>query len=186
MAERFMDEDVKTRLILSGIAEIETSGVRDFSLRRAAELAGVSCAAPYRYFKSKEDYIANIFSYLAEKWNLLLLEIERAYSFDKREFLLEALSANIRFWIANKNLRSGILMFEGAEGKLRISDFDKALFEMIEIYLYERGVEKDEARLKLTSVRAALYGFITLIGSEPPEKASAELLNVKSTFEYFI
>ncbi len=185
MAERFMDEDVKTRLILSGIAEIESGGVKDFSLRRAAELAGVSCAAPYRYFKSKEDYITNIYSYLAEKWNLLLLEIERAYSFDKRAFLLEALTANIRFWLANKNLRTALMMADGGEGKLSLSDFDKVLFEKIEAYLNEYGVEEKEIRLRLTSLRAALYGFITLIGAEAKE-ATSEFSNVKSTFEYFI
>ncbi len=58
MEEAFQKEDVKTRLLLAGLNELSEYGVRDFSLRRAAEAAGVSCAAPYRYFKGKEEYVA--------------------------------------------------------------------------------------------------------------------------------
>ena len=55
MKEELWLEDVKTRLLLAGVKELSEYGARDFSLRRAAEAAGVSCAAPYRYFKGKEE-----------------------------------------------------------------------------------------------------------------------------------
>jgi AcrR family transcriptional regulator len=58
----FMDQDygmrsVKTRLILAGLNEIEEYGIKNFSLRRVALGAQVSCAAPYRHFKDKDDFI---------------------------------------------------------------------------------------------------------------------------------
>ncbi|MBO5879898.1 MAG: helix-turn-helix transcriptional regulator, partial [Clostridia bacterium] len=54
MEDRFVEENVKHRLILAGIRELEEYGITDFSLRRVAVSAQVSCAAPYRHFKSKE------------------------------------------------------------------------------------------------------------------------------------
>ena len=57
MEDRFIEENVRLRLILSGISELEEHGIADFSLRRAAMGAQVSCAASYRHFKSKEEYI---------------------------------------------------------------------------------------------------------------------------------
>ena len=55
MEQEFIENSVRTRLILSGMSEIEKHGVNDFSLRRVALAAQVSCAAPYRHFKDKEE-----------------------------------------------------------------------------------------------------------------------------------
>ena len=51
---------VRDRLIEAGIREIEANGLQNFSLRHVAQLCGVSCAAPYRHFKDKEEYINEI------------------------------------------------------------------------------------------------------------------------------
>ena len=45
----------RERLILAGIKVIEENGVSGFSIRRTAAECGVSCAAPYKHFKDKED-----------------------------------------------------------------------------------------------------------------------------------
>ena len=51
MEEKITVDDVRSRLLFSGLKELERHGVSDFSLRRVAQDAGVSCAAPYRHFK---------------------------------------------------------------------------------------------------------------------------------------
>ena len=53
LEENFAPANVRSRLLFSGLKELETHGVADFSLRRVAQDAGVSCAAPYRHFKDK-------------------------------------------------------------------------------------------------------------------------------------
>ena len=58
MAER--QKNMRERLLLAGIDEINTQGVTGFSIRRVAENCGVSCAAPYKHFKDKRDFIASI------------------------------------------------------------------------------------------------------------------------------
>ena len=56
MEADFIEGSVRTRLIVAGINELEERGVKDFSLRRVALAAEVSCAAPYRHFKDKDDF----------------------------------------------------------------------------------------------------------------------------------
>ena len=186
MADKFLDENVRTRLLLSGISEIEACGVKDFSMRRAALLAGVSCAAPYRYFKGKEDYVAAILSYLYDRWSLLLSEIERVFGFNKRTFVLEALSAYVKFWLANENLFLALLS-NGAKidgGGLLM--FDGALFSKVGDYLKEKSKSAEDLELKLESTRASLYGFLTLIGSGEHGRSGEDLEKIKRSFEIFI
>ena len=65
MEEAYVEKSVRTRLILAGITELEEHGLGDFSLRRAALAAQVSCAAPYRHFKDKDEYIREIITHVA-------------------------------------------------------------------------------------------------------------------------
>ncbi len=170
MSERFVDEDVKTRLILSGMVEIEEHGVRDFSLRRAALIAGVSCAAPYRYFESKEAYIASVFSYLASKWRLMIYEIKSAVD-DGRRMLCELSMASVRFWVANKNLYSALLISKAEGAGVSILDFDEEMYKIAYDYFLDKlGRENKEqsaegAEEKATAVRSFIYGYITLIAA---------------------
>ena len=48
---------LKEKLLTAGIDEIMTHGMGDFSLRRVAAACGASCAAPYKHFKNKEEFI---------------------------------------------------------------------------------------------------------------------------------
>ena len=64
-------ETVKQKLIICAIDEIEKHGISDFSLRRVASACGVSCAAPYKHFKSKEDFINQAATYIMDKWAML-------------------------------------------------------------------------------------------------------------------
>ena len=62
-------------LILAGISEINTHGVTDFSIRRVAEACNVSCAAPYKHFKDKREFIAAIIDYVNEQWRVRQQEV---------------------------------------------------------------------------------------------------------------
>lgn len=165
MIERFVDEDVKTRLILSGITELEERGVKDFSLRRAAQLAGVSCAAPYRYFKSKEDYIIRIFEYLASKWELLSAEVIKSFPDEPKRQIIELCMANLRFWLANRNLRSVIFAFGGENCIIKITDFNSSLCNSVSAFYKSLGLEDFEASVKTNALHATLIGYVTLIGN---------------------
>lgn len=171
----FTDEDVKTRLILAGVAELEERGVRDFSLRRAAEAAGVSCAAPYRYFKDKEQYLASILAHLAAKWRLFFREVEHAWISEPARCAVELCLACIRFWLADGRLREALLV-SGDACTLRLSEFDKPLSDYLVALFAERGAPEPEKCV--VPIRALIYGYVSLMGSgelAPTEEAFADV-----------
>ena len=103
MEENFMEESVKKRLILAGLKELESHGPVDFSLRRVALSAEVSCAAPYRHFKSREHLIDSIIAYIKEQWLLFCHTIESAVP-DLSARVRALCIAYMRFWLGKSEL----------------------------------------------------------------------------------
>ena len=61
-------KNMREVLLLAGITEINTHGVTGFSIRRVATACGVSCAAPYKHFKDKKEFIASIIEFVNDEW----------------------------------------------------------------------------------------------------------------------
>ena len=163
MEDQFIEESVKARLILSGIKELEDHGLTDFSLRRAAVSAQVSCAAPYRHFKDKDEYINEIIKYVNSRWELLSCEIERVHASDKARLAYEMSISALRFRIANKNFRSVFnLAATAGYGEL----LDRSLIGAIRSYCTDKGITGDEAELKVYTVRAFIAGSLMLLGDD--------------------
>lgn len=158
MEESYIESSVRTRLIIAGIGELEERGTKDFSLRRAALRAQVSCAAPYRHFRDKEEFLSEIIKYIASRLALLCREIEKAFGDDLRRKIIELAVLNLRFWIANPNYRS-VFMSLSSSGANTLSDFDGALMSKIDEYC--AGTELN-AELKKYTARALIYGSLTL------------------------
>ena len=66
-------EDLRGALIQSALKIISKHGIEDLTLREVARLAGVSHAAPYRHFKSKNELLAAV----AEDGFKKLFEVQR-------------------------------------------------------------------------------------------------------------
>lgn len=179
MEQEFIENSVRTRLILAGISEIEEHGVNDFSLRRAALSAQVSCAAPYRHFKDKEEFISEIIKYICAKWELLCHEIVTVFSEEPRRKVIELAVANLRFWIANPNFRSVLLTVSqtGADG---LSQFDAPLMLAID----ELCGLGEIGEMKKFAVRAMLYGALTLMGNGGSRNVVAERFRKKLEEEF--
>jgi len=159
-----MEDGVRTRLILAGLAELEEHGIKDFSLRRAAVRAQVSCAAPYRHFKDKDEFILETVRYIVSSWTLLCNEIESAYSDDIRRLLIELCMANLRFWLANSSFRS-VLMLSPKEVAFggELMKIDKTLISAIERYSNECALALAENMI--FEVRSLIYGTVLLVGT---------------------
>lgn len=162
MEAEFIEDSVRTRLIVAGINELWERGIKDFSLRRTALAAEVSCAAPYRHFKDKEDFISEIVKYIASKWELLCREIVSVFEDDLRRRIIELSVSNLRFWIANPNYRS-VFMTLSPSGIEVLSMFDFSLVEAIKEWCIENGSDFES---KKYTVRALIYGTLMLMGSE--------------------
>jgi AcrR family transcriptional regulator len=57
---RYHHPDLRQTLLDHAARLIKSDGLRDFSLRKLAAEAGVSHAAPYRHFESKEEILATL------------------------------------------------------------------------------------------------------------------------------
>lgn len=156
-----VDQSVKERLLVAGLREIEEHGFNDFSLRRVASSCNLSCAAPYRHFKDKEELLIEIFKYINSRWQMLAKEINRAYSDNTARKLVELSVAYLRFLVVTPSYLS--MMFQKnhliSEKKLRaLPQPDDFLAELIEAYANENGWQSEKAYQALHTAKSMLYG----------------------------
>ncbi len=150
---------LRDRLIIAGIEEISLHGVNDFSLRRVASRCDASCAAPYKHFKNREEFIRAIVSYINSQWALLSDSILRLYSGDTRRQLVELSVAYIRFLAANSNYRAALT----ASGE---SEFESPEFStLLERYCDENHIPERDRPRRLYAVKALMFGTVSMLSS---------------------
>jgi AcrR family transcriptional regulator len=105
--------DLRNALVEAGLDLLATEGIAGFNLRRVAQQAGVSHAAPYRHFEDKQALIAAI---AEEGFHKLVAHLQAAVDEapdNAREQLHAMGLAYVRFALDNPDqLR---LMFSGTE-----------------------------------------------------------------------
>ena len=158
MEDRFIEDSVKERLILAGLGELMEHGSADFSLRRVAIAAQVSCAAPYRHFKDKDELIRAVISHIREDWILLAGEISTAFSEGGAEHVTELAVSYVRFWIAGGNFAS----FLNAG---MLSGFDDPIVKAVRSYAQKSAISPDRASSLTNLILSLAYGAVTLVTS---------------------
>lgn len=153
---------IRDRLTLAALAEAEAFGFDGFSMRRVAHACGVSCAAPYKHFKNKNELLESVIAYINEKW----LErqektIARFADAPLRRQLIELSREYVRFMVENPRFLA-VWTAKGKSGgvdympiKAKTSELSKALLRQ---YCDEAGVPEETARVKMYVVRSLIYG----------------------------
>ncbi|MBE6677584.1 MAG: TetR/AcrR family transcriptional regulator [Ruminococcaceae bacterium] len=166
------DEGIRERLLVAGIKELENHGFNDFSLRRVANLCNVSCAAPYKHFKNKEELLLALMDYITSRWYILRDQIIEIYKDDEPTKRLTAVCvAYLRFLMATPSYIT-ILTMHPAETELgdglrgRISEPVARIIEDI-----IPGEEKYAELIAITaySVKAYIYGTVCMIRNKEIE-----------------
>lgn len=168
----------KKALIKAGIHELHENGFNEFSMRRVAAACGVSCAAPYRHFKDKDEFILEIFKYISKKWyltqNMILSEYE-----SERERLIEISVAYLRFLLENPDYFRIIFISadpfcrEQRKVKTGMSSISR---ELIAKYCQSVGMSDDDRIRKTYIVRSLIFGAVLMIHN-------GELENCEETFD---
>lgn len=158
-------ENLREALILAGINEINANGIAGFSIRRVADACNVSCAAPYRHFKDKRDFIAAIIDYVNDQWAARQEEILAECGDTLREQIIEILLNYIKFLWENPSYRSILLLkdneFDNLYHKKR-TQFG-SLTQTLEAELHARsGYDEESWRRKVMTVRSLIFGAIFL------------------------
>ncbi len=166
MAERV--KNMRQLLIEAGIEEINRAGVRDFSVRRVATACGVSCAAPYKHFKDKREFIAAIIDYVNGQWRERQEQILQTCTEGLRQQIIEVVVGYIRFLMEKPWFRS-ILMLKDAEfdniyHKAR-GQMSSRSQQLEQAFFTESGWDQEKIKRKLHIVRAILFGTVFMIDS---------------------
>lgn len=164
MAERI--KNMREALILAGISEINAHGVTGFSIRRVAEACNVSCAAPYKHFKDKRDFIAAIIDYVNDQWRERQQQVLAGCSDDLRQQIVEVAVNYIRFLMEKPYFRSILTLkddgFDNIYHKKR-GQLSSRSQQLETDFFATTGWDEAKKRRKLYVVRALLFGAIVMI-----------------------
>lgn len=173
------EKDTREQLLRAGIIELHEKGIDGFSIRRVASMCGISCAAPYRHFKNKEDFIAAIFGFITRRWYMMQNVILSEYS-DVRDRITEICLAYVRFLVDNPDYYR-ILMVNAERLNMMVDRKDglsSCVRGLIANYCAEVNMD-DESRIRKTFiVRSLILGTTMMIlsGDRPDSEETMELL----------
>lgn len=184
MDENYENLDLKSRLIIAGLDEINSHGVTDFSLRRVAASCGVSCAAPYRHFKNKDDLILELIIYIGSRWELIQNQIEAIYKDNIPELITELSISLIRFRLANPEFRAVLGMnvqsFDPEQQK-QLNLITSKIRSYTSEYFSDTG--KENADRKTFMLLSYIYGAGSIMGPESSADSGPALKIVRDCIQ---
>ena len=157
--------NLRNELILAGLEDINRNGIANLSFRRVASACSVSCAAPYRHFKDKNDLIAAIIDYVNEQWAQRQDEILQGCSDVLREQIIEVCLGYIRFLMENPSYRSVLMLKDEQFDNLyhKKSTQFGSVAQTLQHHLFEAsGYTKEVWDRKLMVCRSLIFGTVFL------------------------
>ena len=162
------NSSVKERLIEEGLRELAEKGVQGFSMRRVAAVCGVSCAAPYKHFRDKEEFFAILIDYIAGIWNERQETVLSSCPEDNRSRLVALSVEYVRFLVENPHVRSLIMTqytkFDEVYSNMRSRMSIKSSRILAE-YCREKAMPPLVYRRKIMVVRSLIFGAAMLFDS---------------------
>lgn len=102
--------DLKQELIRKGIQLLAREGYEGFSLRKLAASCGVSHAAPYKHFQSKEEIIAEIGKVIAVEFGGALSAAVSLHPHDCKQQLMAMCREYVQFMVENPDYYRFVFM----------------------------------------------------------------------------
>lgn len=164
--------DLRHRLILAGIREIDSHGVESFSMRRVAAECAVSCAAPYKHFRDKEAFLSAILDYIGSLWEERQQRVLERFPIDLRQQLVESSLEYIRFLVENPPFRAILLSSFSAKKSDHLppptqpsATLSRRTQQLLRAYTQSVGMDERTQRLKTYIIRSLIYGAAILFGT---------------------
>lgn len=177
---------MRERLIQEGMREIAENGVQNFSMRRVAAACGVSCAAPYKHFRDKEEYFAALIAYVDGLWGERQDILLAACPEDKRSRLVALSVEYVRFLVENPHVRSMIMTqyreFDSIYSNMR-SSMSRRSRSIVDAYCNEVKMPPEVRCRKLMTVRALIYGSALLFDNGEIEYNDETLKDLEYTID---
>ena len=163
MSERNLGE----LLIEEGIRQLTERGMDGFSARAVAEACHVSCAAPFKYFDGKKEFLKAIAGRLDEELCVTMEEICEVCGDDHKRAHLRMGEAytrflcrypfliDITFWRAFEKMQEGIREWRSFQ----------MIIEQFERYCEVHGISRDDRRERYFSFQTLAYGTAFVVNS---------------------
>ncbi len=173
MEDVYQHDPLRDRLIVAGLDEIGEHGIAGFSLRRVAAACGVSCTAPYKHFKNKDELLMEIIRYVNRQWELLRDQVLCVSGDDGLTQIVEVCIAYTRFWIANPHYHFALNDSEKGAPK----EAPRSIGGLVRAYCAQSGDEEELCERKVCAIKAMLYGMTAMLDR-------GELGNTAATYDH--
>ncbi len=178
-------QNLREKLILAGIGEINRCGIQNFSVRRVATECGVSCATPYKYFKDRQCFVAGILDYIRSQWRERQKAVLERFQGSVKRQLQEICVEYVRFLVENPYFRS-ILMLKDEEidsvyrGGSALGETSRGL---IASYCREVNMPAQTEKLKTYVVKSLIYGAALMFDNGELEYDDANMALVSTAIK---
>ena len=173
-------------LINAGVAEINRKGLNGFSMRHAAEVCGVSCAAPAKHFGDKNGFIAAIIKKIIKQWHDIQRGIIEQSGGDIRKALVESGVEYVKFLVENPHFISIITVkdddFTSIYRDLRF-ELSYATGRMVLKYCKQVGMPIEVRERKLYVVRSLIYGAALMFDNKEMRYNESNLQYVREMID---
>ena len=153
--------DIRGKLVSEGIRMLSEEGVDKLSLRRIAQICGVSCAAPYKHFRDKDDFLLAVADAAHDEWFARQIKAIAAIGADTSMQLRVICKEYLRFLCDNPNFCSLIIQKDDTVGKWQLSRlFDRSSItkNLIVRFAQEHGLTDEDVYSRIYVLRSLLYG----------------------------
>ena len=173
-------------LINAGVAEINRKGLNGLSMRHAAEVCGVSCAAPAKHFGDKNGFIAAIIKKIIKQWHDIQRGIVEQSGGDIRKALVESGVEYVKFLVENPHFISIITVkdddFTSIYRDLRF-ELSYATGRMVLKYCKQVGMPIEVRERKLYVVRSLIYGAALMFDNKEMRYNESNLQYVREMID---
>ncbi len=162
--------DLRNSLIESGIELINQEGTKQFSIRKVSALCGVSQAAPYSHFQSKEDLLESMQDYVIKQFiEVLENTIQSCENQKDLSTLVQMGKSYVMFFINNPQYFHFLFSQTCMEVNLSIDSDGRASFPPFELLktialsiFREMGMPKDKMEDVIISLWATVHGLASI------------------------
>ena len=151
----------RERLIEAGILELQEYGIQGFSLRRVAQSCDLSCAAPYKHFRDKQELLQAVADTLNRRWFARQSDALARLGGDTGAQLRTICREYLRFLCDNPHFCALITQRDEDTGKWRLNrlfDQSSTTKRLIVQYAKEHSMTDQVAYGRVYAIRALLYG----------------------------
>lgn len=169
--EKYHHGFLEKELIEKGLQLLNSVGLEAFSLRKVAEMCGVSHTAPYRHFKNKEELIHAITSSVSDEFTSLINEALAENEGDCRRQIMAVSKLYVKFMVENPEHFKFIFMTDHhnpiimKDGEFKKTDrWIVSVFEKLFIGLRENESTSESGwSLDALTIWSLIHGFTTML-----------------------